>query len=107
MTRLIYADEAVKRITTEYNKREAYTTGGLKLAWIEQAISGTPTVDAVPVVHGRWDKNTDPYWHICEECGAEVDSSMGTGVYEDGVELHELKYCPVCGARMDAEREEE
>lgn len=54
MTRMIYADEAIKRITAEYNKREAYTTGGLKLAWIEQAISGTPTVDAVPVRHGSW-----------------------------------------------------
>lgn len=50
MTRLIYADEAIKRITAEYNKREAYKTGGLKLAWIEQAISGTPTVE--PTLYG-------------------------------------------------------
>ena len=63
--------------------------------------------DAVPVVHGKWDKGTDSNWHICEECGAEVDISMGTGVWVKGVELYELKYCPYCGAKMDAERKEE
>ena len=63
--------------------------------------------DAVPVVHGKWDKGTDSDWHICEECGAEVDISMGTGVWVKGVELYELKYCPYCGAKKDTEREEE
>ena len=62
--------------------------------------------DAVPVVHGKWDKGTDSDWHICEECGAEVDISMGTGVWVKGVELYELKYCPYCGAKMDEERKE-
>ena len=62
--------------------------------------------DAVPVVHGKWDKGTDSNWHICEECGAEVDISMGTGVWVEGVELYELKYCPYCGAKMDERKEE-
>lgn len=74
---------------------------------IRRAIQTAPTVDAVPVVHGKWDKGTDSNWHICEECGAEVDISMGTGVWVKGVELYELKYCPYCGAKMDAERKEE
>ena len=78
---------------------------GIRLA--RNIAEDQPTVDAVPVVHGRWDKGTDSYWHICEECGAEVDISMGTGVWVEGVELHELNYCPNCGARMDAERNNE
>lgn len=63
--------------------------------------------DAVPVVHGKWDKGTDSNWHICEECGAEVDISMGTGVWVEGVELYELKYCPYCGAKMDAQEKDD
>ena len=100
MTRLIYADEAIKRITAEYNKREAYKTGGLKLAWIEQAISGTPTVDAVPVRqvrHGRWTcVSIDRY--VCSVCGCEPWY---------GGSIRTLNYCPYCGARMDEEREEQ
>lgn len=69
----------------------------------EVAIKKLPTIDAEPVRHGKWDKGTDSSWHICEECGAEVDISMGTGVWFEGVELHELKYCPNCGTRMDEE----
>ena len=77
-----------------------------------------PTVDAVPVVHGRWlykerhrksyrqytgfddmgDVHTitvmeeyegkEPY---CSECGAQAAESF-------------MNYCPKCGARMDGER---
>lgn len=68
-----------------------------------EIIRNMPSIEDVPVVHGRWDKGTDSCWHICEECGAEVDISMGTGVWVEGVELHELNYCPNCGARMDGE----
>ena len=94
MTRLIYADEAIKRITAEYNKREAYTTGGLKLAWIEQAISGTPTVDAVPVVHGKWERLhmwTGFETLYCSECNYETTLASN--------------YCPFCGADMRGEHD--
>ena len=99
MTRLINPDDIPYAVNVDHPSGEydyAYRC----------EIDAMPTVDAVPVVHGRWDKGTDSYWHICEECGAEVDISMGTGVWVEGVELHELKYCPNCGARMDAERKE-
>ena len=51
-----------------------------------------PTVDAVPVKHGKWiDRNgaiVAPFWerYECSECGARSDNS---------------NYCPNCGARMD------
>lgn len=99
MTRFIDAD-ALKYDFGEiddgqYKRTELYVTN--------EAIAKQPTIDAEPVRHGKWDKGTDSHWHICEECGAEVDISMGTGVWVEGVELRELKYCPNCGARMDEE----
>ena len=53
-----------------------------------------PTVDAVPVVHGRWidtDYKPDIYCK-CSVCGRRVYA------YDDG-----YNYCPNCGARMDGD----
>lgn len=49
------------------------------------------TVDAVPVVHGRWD-NMDGYKtrKVCSECGWDVPEY---GKF--------YSYCPNCGAKMD------
>ena len=50
-----------------------------------------PTVDAVPVVHGRWN-NMDCYKtrKVCSECGWDVPEY---GKF--------YSYCPNCGAKMD------
>lgn len=50
-----------------------------------------PTVDAVPVVHGRWN-NMDGYktQKVCSECGWDVPEY---GKF--------YSYCPNCGAKMD------
>lgn len=50
-----------------------------------------PTVDAVPVVHGRWN-NMDGYKtrKVCSECGWDVPEY---GKF--------YSYCPNCGAKMD------
>lgn len=67
--------------------------------WVEVQ----PTVDAVPVRHGKWiddGQHADFFPHHewrCSECGEQV--------LEIGVPW--FKYCPNCGARMDAERKEE
>lgn len=55
-------------------------------------------VDAVPVRHGKWE-NTRPDapmfgFYYCSLCGRKRTSPQD-------------KYCPNCGARMDAERREE
>lgn len=49
-----------------------------------------PTVDAVPVVHGRWN-NMDGYKtrKVCSECGWDVPEY---GKF--------YSYCPNCGAKM-------
>ena len=60
-------------------------------------IKRLPTVDAVEVVHGRWEyRMVDPdyryYKHECSICGFE-----GEDFY---------RYCPNCGAKMDGGNEE-
>lgn len=51
-----------------------------------------PTVDAVPVVHGRWETNSDrPDTLICSMCKCGFDMWKH--------DPH--NYCPNCGAKMD------
>ena len=58
-----------------------------------------PTVDAVPVRHGKWIDETFEPWGLvhhpfkCNLCGEHAEFAS--------------PYCPNCGARMDAERKEE
>ena len=68
-------------------------------------LSDYPTVDAVPVVHGRWipieyDGYADgnPVWDLweCSECQEEH------GGDEDTL----TPYCPNCGAKMDGGAED-
>ena len=51
-------------------------------------IQEMPTVDAVPVRHGKWLEDPDDDWGCrCSECGH--------------LELYQFDYCSSCGARMD------
>ena len=55
-------------------------------------IDAAPTVDAVPVVHGRWETNSDrPDTLICSICKCGFDMWKH--------DPH--NYCPNCGAKMD------
>ena len=57
----------------------------ISLDGIIKALKEAPTVDAVPVVHGRWiegktlekcsicGKKGFPDWHYCPNCGAKMD----------------------------------
>ena len=80
--RLIDADALKLDIMCVYGSNPKY------LNWLNHA----PTVDAVPVRHGKWiTKSTGgEYFDCCSECGhIELDAPS--------------KYCPNCGARMDEE----
>lgn len=79
----------------------AYCAGwnGL-LGLIEKA----PTVDAVPVVHGRWDDSgryTFPSGSTAVRC-----TNCGCALTESEYHLNNWNYCPVCGAKMDGERKD-
>lgn len=56
MDELISRQAAIKSVTQEYNRRR--TGDGLKLAWIEKAINGTPSVQPEPKT-GRWISEQD------------------------------------------------
>ena len=51
-------------------------------------IDNMPTVDAVPVVHGRWVFGGDGCV-ICSKCNEEESND------------NHRKFCPNCGAKMD------
>lgn len=56
-------------------------------------VMDAPTVDAAPVVHGRWEWVTGDVYR-CTNCGSEphVQEVMGMPDYD---------FCPFCGAKMD------
>lgn len=101
MARLIDADalhRKVKMETNPYGKPTIDYDSGVKvLEWIEQA----PTVDAVEVVHGRWEEMhyeggilDGTNFDRCSVCGYER-------VFDDPALKTVFKYCPNCGATMD------
>lgn len=57
----------------------------------ESEIECAPTVDAVPVRHGKW--KVTPVYIKCSECG-------------ESFPLIPQNYCPNCGAKMDERKEE-
>ena len=54
-------------------------------------LSHYPVIDAVEVMHGRWEKFG--YDLRCSACG----------VYQCGLYMGMTNYCPNCGAKMDLE----
>ena len=61
-------------------------------------IQGMDTVDAVPVVHGRWIRvysRPGVFKYLgwtCDQCGQRTGNEYAPQWY---------KFCPNCGARMD------
>jgi len=84
--RLIDADEVIKAVND--------------LMMVDKTVMGfvlmnAPTVDAVPVVHGRWNCSDDAYENaVCSVCGWDT--------VEPWVHIKEwFEFCPHCGAKMD------
>ena len=69
--------------------------GVLNLA--EIALEEAPTVDAVEVVHGRWENQHGIY--SCSVCG----KSNPYEVLMDNIWYWPCNYCPNCGAKMDGD----
>lgn len=73
------------------------------LSLIEKA----PTVDAVPVVHGKWERVANPNWpaHIHDKCSICGWWNTRNALCYDGSNKpgHSLNYCPNCGAKMDGD----
>ena len=57
-------------------------------------IENLPAVDVAPVVHGKWEMNSDrPDTIICSNC----DNAFDVWKHDH----KRMSYCPNCGARMD------
>ena len=61
-------------------------------------IMQAPTVDAVEVVHGRWEKSEHHGFLCCSEC---KDVYISDEWQADG----KWNFCPNCGAKMDGDGE--
>lgn len=71
------------------------------------AIDECETVDAVPVVHGRWvmmDGMKPPEWHHHHQCSVCESYAPMKPPYGGREELP--PWCPGCGARMDGETDD-
>ena len=65
-----------------------------------ELLNEQPTVDAVPVVHGRWEKRTDVVGFVrCSNC-------RDCNIYDDWADGKKWNYCPTCGAKMDGDGSE-
>ena len=84
-----------------------YDEGGWGLTYRavpEQAIKNAPAVDAVPVVHARWEKlKHDTYCSACGEFLPSITYIQGgyNGTWQCCEEIEKTRYCPNCGAKMD------
>ena len=103
--RLIDADKMAVDESEAYMSAQVQITGDLKRlvnfaahSKIQRLIADTPTVDAVPVVHGRW-RGSGPLLE-CQSCG-EAYSRLG------GNAGKLWNYCPNCGAKMDGGGDDE
>ena len=108
MARLINADKWAQYYSEERNRTpvandyEAGQNDALDRVdtWLEEQ----PTIEAAPVVHGRWEEVDDVWGDVhyrCSACDYEWFLEDGTPA-ENG-----MNYCPNCGAKMDGERRDD
>ena len=76
--------------------RDKYIRGEIQFDGDEyDMIDKCPTIDAVPVVHGRWMHLGGDEW-FCSACGFVIST-------EGSWEKPTKKYCEDCGAKMEQE----
>lgn len=99
--RLINADELFINLD---GMMEVSPTGYIHGETVADMISDAPTIDAVPVRHGKWIIRDNPrtgwYMVTCSECGEDVTSTAPCiGFFPNAKVVWD--YCPYCGTRMD------
>lgn len=63
-----------------------------------QILSDIPAADVIPVVHSRWVLGGyDDMYYVCEKCRHKQSEYYIKPT---------ANFCPNCGAKMDAQREE-
>ena len=110
MTKVIYAGVLMEWVKSWLKMDHYYhpseKQNDIPISELEDIIKRMPTVDAVPVRHGKW------VYRKFEVNGLEYEgkcycSACGTDALTDHGFEYMTRFCPNCGARMDAERKEE
>ena len=65
---------------------------------VDVLISIQPTIEAEPVVHGRWD--VSGRYRFADGSLAIRCSECGCALHEDEWQRYSWHYCPNCGAKM-------
>ncbi|MDE6501266.1 MAG: hypothetical protein K2L10_04215 [Ruminococcus sp.] len=109
--RLIDADEILLNDESEYTKTMLEVDNTVKTIItavhnnIQTLIQEAPTIDAVPVKHGKWKyKNDEDFDYVpcCSICGEPDALSRNDYNYRGGkIRDNNSNYCPNCGAKMD------
>lgn len=92
-------DKIIQRIIEEDTEFPEYDWGtGLSIA--KDILERTPTVDAVPVRHGKWIYGNDFHWYTasCNVCGYQRRTDIKADRW------NQWNYCPNCGAKMDGDK---
>lgn len=97
--RLIDASELIQLLCINMDSGEQFDKA-------THCVDAMPTVDAVPVRHGKWIIRDNPgtgwYRITCSECGEDVTSTAPCIGFFPNAKVS-WDYCPNCGARMDVE----
>lgn len=80
------------RFNLPHDSKDFFTRDCMLLNF-QQTIDLEPAADVAEVVHGKWLEDDYGYFR-CSECGSEQDTPEYT-----------TPFCPLCGAKMDAEQE--
>ena len=98
--RLIDANELMKfpiRIN-HYDKVNGNEHFVLGIESVLEYAENLPTVDAVEVVHGRWEFD---HTTVAEKYDVVKCSNCGHEAFAIAIYVKEGHYCPNCGAKMD------
>ena len=97
--RLIDAEPIKKFIVDGLNNPDLKKAFGHDAIEILTEIEYAPTVDAVPVVHGRWIWDEENECWVCSNCEmSALNNYRGNSTSSN--------YCPNCGAKMDGGNED-
>ena len=104
MTRLIDKDELMEWVNNWLKMDHYYhsdTRNDIPISELEDIINRMPTVDAVPVRHGKWMHLGGDEW--CGSACGEIECTEGS--WEHPLKDRGWKYCRTCGAKMEESKE--
>ena len=98
--RLIDANALVKQLERSHEYHARNCREEVLLYRDIRIINEQQAVDAVEVVHGRWEPREDVKGFVC--CSVCHDCN----IYDEWPDGKKWNYCPNCGAKMDGERKD-